>query len=128
MDLGVPRSSRGVGTTLPSRAAFQPGAFKDGMADALAAAEPVGASSAVAAIDPPRRRAFRPPCGASEARRRETSPSVRRQRPESMPRQASISPFTASTEVWNMAFSSSLKAISTIFSTPPEPITTGTPT
>jgi D-galactose 1-dehydrogenase len=46
----------------------------------------------------------------------------------SMPLQASTRPSTASTEVLNIAASSSSKAISTIFSTPFAPITTGTPT
>src|SRR5436190_23270684 len=42
--------------------------------------------------------------------------------------QASIRPFTDSTDLRNMARSAALRSISTIFSTPLAPITTGTPT
>lgn len=42
--------------------------------------------------------------------------------------QAVTSSFTASTETLNIPVSSSLRLISTIFSTPPSPMTTGTPT
>ena len=42
--------------------------------------------------------------------------------------QASIRPFTDSTDFWNIARSAALRSISTIFSMPLAPITTGTPT
>jgi hypothetical protein len=42
--------------------------------------------------------------------------------------QASTSPRTAATELSNIFFSSALRVISTTFSTPPAPITVGTPT
>src|SRR5581483_186337 len=42
--------------------------------------------------------------------------------------QASIRPFTDSTDFWNMARSAALRSISTILSMPLAPITTGTPT